>query len=44
MKRSDVYRKSVINQILTEGHSSNNRVSFHMTETKILVFIAKLLH
>lgn len=28
MKRSDIYRKSIISQILTEGQSSNNRVSF----------------
>lgn len=27
MRRSDVHRKSIINQILTEGKSSNNRVS-----------------
>ncbi len=28
MKKSDIYRKTIINQILTEGQSSNNRVSF----------------
>jgi hypothetical protein len=28
MRKSDIYRKTIINQILTEGQSSNNRVSF----------------
>ena len=28
MRKSDIYRKSVINQILTEGKTINNRIRF----------------
>jgi len=43
MKRSDVYRKSVINQILTEGHSSNNRVSFSYDRDKNSGFYSEII-
>ena len=43
MKRSDVYRKSIINQILTEGQSSNNRVSFSYDRDKNSGFYSEII-
>lgn len=43
MKRSDVYRKSIINQILTEGQSSNNRVSFSYDRSKNSGFYSEII-
>jgi len=43
MKRSDIYRKSIINQILTEGQSSNNRVSFSYDREKNSGFYSEII-
>ena len=43
MRRSDIYRKSIINQILTEGQSSNNRVSFSYDSGKNSGFYCEII-
>lgn len=43
MKKSDIYRKAIINQILTEGQSSNNRVSFSYDKEKNSGFYSEII-
>ena len=43
MKKSDIYRKTIINQILTEGQSSNNRVSFSYDSGKNSGFYCEII-